>query len=97
MLDQDFSAIIARGGQGPELPAPDTDEPMKSVSLRLPLDLEQAIRAAAAARGIPHTTLMRQFIEAGMAGLDAEQYLVPLADAQRLLASLATHQRRGAA
>jgi predicted DNA-binding protein len=72
------------------LPPPDTAAPMVSRSLRLPLELDQVVREAAAARGIPPTTLMRQFIEAGVADL-SDDALVPLAEVRRLLATLATH------
>ena len=70
------------------LPAPDTDVPMVSRSLRLSLALDQRIREVAEARGIGATTLMRQFIEAGLADLD-DTAVVPLADVRRLLSSLA--------
>jgi predicted DNA-binding protein len=71
-----------------DLPAPDTDMPMVSRSIRLPLDVHQRLAAAADARGIGVTTLMRQLIEAGLADLD-ETAVVPLADVRRVLASLA--------
>ncbi len=70
------------------LPIPDTDVPMVSRSLRLPLELDQRLRQVAAARGIGATTLMRQFIEAGLAEMD-DTAVVPLADVRRLLATLA--------
>ena len=46
------------------LPAPDSDVPMVSRSVRLPLDTYERVRAAAEARGLGVTTLMRQWIEA---------------------------------
>jgi predicted DNA-binding protein len=60
--------------------------------LRLPLDMDQRIREVAEARGIGATTLMRQFIEAGLAELD-ESAVVPLADVHRVLAALARQYR----
>jgi hypothetical protein len=85
--DRDLSALIAEGADA-NLPAPDTDVPMVSRSLRLPVDVDQRVRAAADARGIGATTLMRQFIEAGLAELDASA-VVPLAEVHRVLAALA--------
>jgi predicted DNA-binding protein len=86
-FDQDLSAVIANGAEA-NLPVPDTDVPMVSRSLRLPVDVDQRIRAAADARGIGVTTLMRQFIEAGLAELD-DSAVVPLAEVHRVLAALA--------
>ena len=70
-----------------ELPTPDTDVPMVSRSVRLPLETYERVRAAADARGIGVTTLMRQWIEAGLADLD-DSATVSLADVRRALASL---------
>ncbi|AEB43619.1 hypothetical protein VAB18032_12525 [Micromonospora maris AB-18-032] len=71
-----------------ELPVPDTDTPMVSRSVRLPLETYERVRAAADARGIGVTTLMRQWIEAGLADLD-DSATVSLADVRRAIASLA--------
>ena len=73
-----------------ELPVPDTDVPMVSRSVRLPVDTYERVRAAAEARGIGVTTLMRQWIEAGLADLD-DSATVSLADVRRALAALAQH------
>jgi predicted DNA-binding protein len=71
-----------------EVPAPDTDVPMVSRSVRLPLDTYDRVRAAADARGLGVTTLMRQWIEAGLADLD-DSPTVSLADVRRAIAALA--------
>ena len=71
-----------------ELPTPDTDVPMMSRSVRLPLDTYERVRAAADARGLGVTTLMRQWIEAGLADLD-DSPTVSLADVRRAIAALA--------
>ena len=71
-----------------ELPVPDTDVPMVSRSVRLPLETYERVRAAADARGLGVTTLMRQWIEAGLADLD-DSTTVSLADVRRALAALA--------
>ncbi|GAA4732567.1 hypothetical protein [Phytohabitans rumicis] len=75
-------------GQPVELPAPDTDVPMVSRSVRLPVETYERVRAAAEARGIGVTTLMRQWIEAGLADLD-DSATVSLADVRRAIAALA--------
>jgi hypothetical protein len=84
----DRLADLIDGGQPVELPAPDTDVPMVSRSVRLPVDTYERVRAAAEARGIGVTTLMRQWIEAGLADLD-ESATVSLADVRRAIAALA--------
>jgi len=82
-----FADLI--GDRAPaELPVPDTDVPMVSRSVRLPLETYEKVRAAAEARGIGVTTLMRQWIEAGLADLD-DTRTVSLADVRRALAALA--------
>jgi predicted DNA-binding protein len=70
------------------LPAPDTDIPMVSRSVRLPVETYERVRAAAEARGLGVTTLMRQWIEAGLADLD-DSTTVSLADVRRAIAALA--------
>jgi predicted DNA-binding protein len=72
-----------------ELPAPDTDVPMVSRSVRLPAEMYDRVRAAAEARGLGVTTLMRQWIEAGLSDLD-DSTTVTLADVRRALATLAS-------
>lgn len=84
----DQFADLIDNGPPVELPTPDTDVPMVSRSVRLPADTYDRVRAAAEARGIGVTTLMRQWIEAGLADLD-DSATVSLADVRRALASLA--------
>lgn len=81
-----FADLISEGAPG-DLPTPDSDQPMVSRSVRLPLHTYERVRAAADARGIGVTTLMRQWIEAGLADLD-ESATVSLADLRRALATL---------
>ena len=75
-------------GQPAELPSPDSDVPMVSRSVRLPVDTYERVREAAEARGIGVTTLMRQWIEAGLTDLD-DSATVSLADVRRAIAALA--------
>ncbi|TDC33962.1 hypothetical protein E1211_18165 [Micromonospora sp. 15K316] len=84
----DRLAELIDESQPAELPIPDTDVPMVSRSVRLPLETYERVRAAAETRGIGVTTLMRQWIEAGLADLD-DSTTVSLADVRRALASLA--------
>jgi predicted DNA-binding protein len=75
---------------GTQLPPPDSDVAMVSRSVRLPLDTYERVRSAAEERGLGVTTLMRQWIEAGLAELD-DSTTVSLADVRRALAALAQH------
>jgi predicted DNA-binding protein len=84
----DRLADLIGDGRSVELPTPDTDEPMVSRSVRLPLQTYERVRAAADARGLGVTTLMRQWIEAGLAELD-DSTTVSLADVRRAIATLA--------
>ncbi|KWV30145.1 MULTISPECIES: hypothetical protein [Micromonospora] len=84
--DDTFAELID-DSQPVELPTPDTDVPMVSRSVRLPMDTYERVRSAAEARGIGVTTLMRQWIEAGLADLD-DSATVSLADVRRALAAL---------
>jgi predicted DNA-binding protein len=73
-----------------DLPMPDSEVPMVSRSVRLPLETYERVRAAAEARGLGVTTLMRQWIDAGLADLD-DSATVSLADVRRALAALSQH------
>lgn len=75
-------------GRFPGVTVPDTDEPMVSRSVRLPLHTYERVRTAADARGLGVTTLMRQWIEAGLAELD-DSTTVSLADVRRAISALA--------
>jgi predicted DNA-binding protein len=72
---------------GDEQP-PGSEIPMVSRSVRLPQETYARVRAAAEERGLGVTTLMRQWIEAGLAELD-DSATVSLADVRRALAALA--------
>jgi len=89
-LDRNLADEIALGDDA-GLPVPDTDGPMVSRSLRLPLELYQRVCAAAHERGVGVTTLMRQFVEAGIAELD-DSAVVTVADVRLALSNLARPQ-----
>src|SRR5256885_2713036 len=76
-LGGSLADALASGADAP-LATPDTGTPMVSRSLRLPLETYERLQAAAAARRLPITTLMRDLIEAGPAGLEGPATL-PLA------------------
>ncbi|WP_028478784.1 hypothetical protein [Nocardia sp. CNY236] len=86
-IDQNLSELLANGADV-DIPVPDTATPMVSRSLRLPADLYEQLHALAAERGIGATTLMREILAAGVASAD-NTAVVPLADVQRAIASLA--------
>ncbi|CAA9287172.1 MAG: hypothetical protein AVDCRST_MAG41-4084 [uncultured Corynebacteriales bacterium] len=69
---------------------PDDEEPQTAVvvrSLRLPLQLDRRLRAVAERRGIPASTLVRQWVEAELVALEDDQ-LISRADAARALAAV---------
>jgi predicted DNA-binding protein len=65
-------------------PAPDV-EPMVSRGLRLPVSLDQRVRAAAERAGVPFSTLIREWIELGLTEMDDDRS-VPLAALRRAIA-----------
>jgi predicted DNA-binding protein len=70
-----------------QLPPRPGDEVMVVRSLRLSLDLDKRLKAAAGARGVPMSTLVREWIELELAALEQDQP-ISRADALRALASL---------
>jgi predicted DNA-binding protein len=87
--NQDFTA-----GRLPisDEPAPMPDalegEPMVVRGVRLPVDMDRRISAAAKATGVDKSTLIREFIELGLTEMDNDQ-AVSLADVRRAIAHLA--------
>ena len=86
-VDGSLTDVLGSGADAP-LTTPDTRVPMVSRSLRLPLRTYERLQAAAVARHVPLTTLMRNLIEAGLAELD-DTATVPLAEVRQALAALA--------
>jgi predicted DNA binding CopG/RHH family protein len=60
-----------------------------STSIRLPKTLMDAVRARAAAAGVPATTLMRDWITARIEADDSAEQVVSVADIQKLIATRA--------
>jgi predicted DNA-binding protein len=56
-------------------------------SLRLPLDLDLRIKAVARARGVPASTLVREWVELGLTATE-DDAPISRADALRALAGL---------
>ena len=56
-------------------------------SLRLPLELDRRLRTVAERRGIPASTLVRQWVELELVALEDDQ-LISRADAARALAAV---------
>jgi hypothetical protein len=63
-------------------------EVMVGRGLRLPLEVDRAFREIAADRGMAPSSLIRQWIEAGVAGERADAAVVPLAELQEAIAKL---------
>jgi predicted DNA-binding protein len=68
-------------------PRPEDTTVMVVRSLRLPLELDRRLKAAATGRGVPMSTLLREWIELELLGLEQDQP-ISRADALRALASL---------
>ena len=70
-----------------ELPPRPGDTIMVVRSLRLPVDLDKRLKVAAEARGVPMSTLVREWIELELTALEQDQP-ISRADALRALAAL---------
>jgi predicted DNA-binding protein len=70
-----------------ELPPRPGDTVMVVRSLRLPVELDKRLKAAAEARGVPMSTLVREWIELELTALEHDQP-ISRADALRALAAL---------
>jgi predicted DNA-binding protein len=56
-----------------ELPPAAESEPMVMRGVRLPVQLDQRVRAAAERAGVPFSTLVREWIELGLTEMDNDQ------------------------
>ncbi len=70
-----------------ELPPRPGDTVMVVRSLRLSVELDKRLKAAAEARGVPMSTLVREWIELELTALEQDQP-ISRADALRALAAL---------
>lgn len=96
-LERDLSAELAEAAEVDDTPAPeptDTDlEVLVGRSVRLPLRTDEALKKVARERGTTPSTLIRQWVEAGLAELDNDR-VVSLAEVRRALANLTPPDRR---
>jgi hypothetical protein len=83
----DLSDAISRAQ--PDLLPRASAGPKVGMSLRLGPEVMKQLLNEAAQRGIGHTVLAQELIEAGLAAMHADQAMVPLADVQRALAQIA--------
>ncbi|GGJ76613.1 hypothetical protein GCM10010123_03270 [Pilimelia anulata] len=66
-------------------PPPAEVEPMVMRGVRLPVDLDRRVRAAAERAGIPFSTLIREWIELGLTEMEDDR-TIPLAALRRAIA-----------
>ena len=72
-----------------ELPPPPESEPMVMRGVRLPVSLDQQIRAAAAKAGVSFSALIREWIELGLTEMDDDSKTIPLSALRRAIAHAA--------
>jgi predicted DNA-binding protein len=85
---RDFMDSLEFGEDVAEDELPPRDAPVMVVrSLRLPFELDQRLKAAAQRRGVPTSTLVREWIELELTALEDDQP-ISRADALRALATL---------
>lgn len=75
-----------------ELPPVPASEPMVMRGIRLPVGLDQRVRAAAERAGVPFSTLIREWIELGLTEMEDDR-TVPLAALRRAIAHAAQSHR----
>jgi hypothetical protein len=85
-FEGDLSDLILRAE--PDLIPPVSTSKKLGMSLRLDPAVAKELLDRAAERGIGHTSLAAELIEAGLAAM-RDQTMVPLADVQRVIARLA--------
>lgn len=85
-FEGDLSGLILQAQ--PDVLPPVSATRKVGMSLRLDPAVMKELLERAAERGVGHTVLAAEFIEAGLAGM-RDQAMVPLADVQRAIAQLA--------
>lgn len=87
----DLSAALAEAR--PDTVPPATQPPKVPTSVRLTLSVYERLQAVAASKGVGHTQLMAQYIEAGLAAEEtSSQIMVPVAEVQQALAQIVARQ-----
>lgn len=83
-----FMESLEFGAHAPEDELPPAGAPVMVVrSLRLPVEVDARVKAAAAQRGVSTSTLIREWIEQELAALDHDEP-ISRADALRALAGV---------
>ena len=82
-----FMESLEFDGDAAEDEVPPRGAPVMVRSLRLPFELDQRLKAAAKRRGVPTSTLVREWIELELTALEDDQP-ISRADALRALAAL---------
>jgi predicted DNA-binding protein len=83
-----YMESLGFGADPAEDELPPRDAPVMVLrSLRLPVDLDQRVKAVARRRGVPTSTLVREWIEVELAALEDDQP-ISRADALRALAGV---------
>jgi predicted DNA-binding protein len=83
-----MSGRVGLGADAPDRELPPRGAAVMVVrSLRLPVELDQRVKAAAEKRGVPTSTLVREWIELELTALEDDQP-ISRADALRALAAL---------
>ena len=85
-FEGDLSGLILQAE--PDVLPPVSATKKVGMSLRLDPAVMKELLERAAERGVGHTVLAAELIEAGLAGM-RDQAMVPLADVQRVIAQLA--------
>ena len=75
-----------------ELPPPPESEPMVMRGVRLPIPLDQQVRAAADRAGVSFSALLREWIELGLTEMQDDR-TVPLSAVRRAIAHAAQANR----
>lgn len=83
----DLQLDYGKAGAVPLPPKPDS-APMVARGLRLPVDIDQRVRTAAERAGVPYSSLVREWIELGLAEIESDQQ-VSLAAIRRAIAHAA--------
>jgi hypothetical protein len=89
-LDSDLTDLIRDAQPGDLLPSPAPGGPKVAVPVRVSPSTLEELKRLAAERGVGHTTLMAQLVEAAVAEMTADdRAMVPLAEVRRIIAQLA--------
>jgi predicted DNA binding CopG/RHH family protein len=96
-FEADQSHLI-RGARPDVLPKPTPGGPRVNVPVRIAPDTLEVLKQLAEQRGVGHTTLMAEMVEAAVAELTAPaQAMIPAAEVRHFIEQLAARSRHPAA